>query len=244
MKIAVPGFPSEVSETVETPDMAELLSYPMFRRASPELVLKYGSDWQRMMVSKLPFRHDRRYAHITTFVQVEAPGYRTLTRPERPTTAPDMGWHIDGMTPGDHLEACERVFLFQTECSCLTQFNAVAIELDLPEAVAASKVALVEHLVKRGALSGRPAPAGRIVTFTNHVHRAVVPTGLEFRAIVRARESDVEPPVPDRQARLESVWTWDIARQEAVTVVDRSDGTTRIHFPDHVRGSALEPTEP
>jgi len=243
MKFTIPGFPEEVSEAVELPDFAELLTYPMFLRATPETVRSHGTDWQRMLLELTPFRHEHPYQSVTTGVHIQAPGYRTLVGPTLASQGPHHGWHIDGSAAGDHLTGAERVYLMESPCTSLTQFNELPIEIDVDPAVLEDRSRLIRHITENASslgIRGRAIPPARIVTFTNHLHRAVVPRRMEFRFFWRARESHKDAPLPVPQSIRDDVCAWDIADARYVVQIKIGAGTLKVSFPDPSRGSSLE----
>jgi hypothetical protein len=243
MRFTVPGFPDEISADVEIPDMAELLTYPMFLRASPETVTTHGTDWQRLLLDLTPFRHDSPYQTISTGVHIQSPGYRTLVGPSSAHDRPHMGWHIDGPGDDDHVTAAERVFLMESPCTSLTQFNESRIDIDVDADLLRDRDELTRYLIANAAalgIRGRAIPPARIVTFTNHLHRPVVPRRLEFRFFWRARESHLDAPYSAAEAIRKQIPAWSMADRRYVAQMEIQDRTLKILFPDASRGSALE----
>jgi hypothetical protein len=243
MTFTVPGFPDEISVEVELPDFAELLAYPMFLRASPDTVRSHGSAWQRRLLDLTPFRHDTPHQTVSTGVHIQSPGYRTLVGPSGAHDRPHMGWHIDGPGDDDHLTGRERVFLLESPCTSLTQFNESPVAVDLDREVVEDRSALTRYLIQHAAalgIRGRAIPPARIVTFTTHLHRPVVPRRLEFRFFWRARESHLDAPYAASESIRTQINAWSMADRGYVRQMERQERGLTIFFPDVSRGSALE----
>lgn len=243
MRFTLPGFPDEISAEIELPDFAELLAYPMFLRASPETLRSHGTDWQSRLLDLTPFRHDLPYRTVTTGVHIQSPGYRTLVGPSSAHDRPHMGWHFDGSREDDHLTGAERVFLMESPCTSLTQFNELPVEIDVERDVLEDRNQFTRYLMKHASslgIRGRAIPPGRIVTFTNHLHRPVVPRRIEFRFFWRARESSLAPPYSALESIRKQIPAWSLADERYVAQMEIHDRMLKILFPDASRGSALE----
>lgn len=242
MKYVVQGFPTEISPELDPPEMAEMLGAPQFMRAPLESVLERGSEWQKQLLEATPFRHDKKYAMVSCGVHIQAPGYRTLAVGGAGVAGPHHDWHIDGERADDHLEHEERVFLLQTECSSLTQFNEHSFVVEAPEAVVRDRLLLAQHIRSRAeayGVRGRAVPPNRIVTFTSHLHRPIVARRAEFRFFWRARESDHAEPSP-APGIGHAVKVWDIAAESVVDQILYEEGAIRIQLPDVARGRAVD----
>jgi hypothetical protein len=242
MKYLVQGFPEEISAELHPPELDEMIRAPLFMRAPLESVLEHGTEWQKRLLDATPFRHDKKYAMVSCGVHIQAPGYRTLAMGGGGVDRPHQDWHIDGERPDDHLQEEERVFLLQTPCSSLTQFNETAFELDAPESVVEDRGRLTAYICERAVqlgLRGRSVAPNRIVTFTNHLHRPVVAREAEYRFFWRARESDqVEPSPAPGIGKV--VQAWDVAARAPVPQIIHDQDEVLINMPDVERGRALD----
>jgi hypothetical protein len=242
VKYVLQGFPSELSPELRLPGISEMIRAPMFMRAPLESVLEHGTDWQKRLLDATPFRHDRKFAMVSCGVHIQAPGYRTLAVGGKGVAEPHQDWHIDGERPDDHLAQEERVYLLQTACSSLTQFNARSFVLNAPGTIVRDRVQLAAYIRKRASslgVRGRAVPPNRIVTFTSHLHRPVVAGSTEFRFFWRARESDrAIPSAPPGIGR--AVKVWDIAEGALVDQILYGHDGIRVHMPDARKGRTLD----
>lgn len=242
MKYIVQGFPCEVSPELRLPGISEIISAPVFMRAPLESVVEHGSEWQKRLLAATPFRHDRKFAMVSCGVHIQAPGYRTLAVGGGGVAGPHQDWHIDGERSDDHLAEEERVFLLQTDCSSLTQFNERSFVLNAPGTIVRDRVQLAAYIRKRAStlgVRGRAVAPNRIVTFTSHLHRPVVAGGAEFRFFWRARESNLAAPsAPPGIGR--AVRVWDIATGALVDQIRYEHDGIRIRMPDVGTGRTFD----
>lgn len=92
MEVILKGFPTEISEHIELPTIAELLLYPMFFDVDIEDVYKYGTDFHRYLIDKTPLRNNKRHISVLSEVRFMGPNLRSCTK-----NIPDpvREWHID-----------------------------------------------------------------------------------------------------------------------------------------------------
>lgn len=60
MQVVLKGFPTEISDKIELPYNAELLTYPQFLDCPAEEVWKYGTDFQKKLLSMAPLRNNKK----------------------------------------------------------------------------------------------------------------------------------------------------------------------------------------
>jgi hypothetical protein len=192
MKVYIPGFPTEVSEPIELPDIGELLMYPAFHGISGDDFLKHATEFQRYLFNKIPLKNDKKNVIVRSGVW--------LLKPRTRSHVSNTGdWHFD---------SDPRVFILSSPCSALTEFNLnpLVIQSSSDE----TRLALgnrISRSPKKFGVVGRQIDPGRIYTFEEHLHRAVDPKRIEFRFFFRVKETD-EPPVltvPVTQLYLHSV---------------------------------------
>lgn len=190
MEVVLPGFPEYVSERIEAPDMAELLTYPWFFNASCEAVERFGSAWQRRLLAAIPWRGTGRWRTVLSKVTVESAHTRSLLSPPRD----GFEWHVDGKgeehEAGDTTwrEGSERFWLYEVAATCLTAFNTTPIVVPQAETVENIGDWLKEHAQER--LTPQVMAPMRLVEVVNHVHRPTIPAGREFRFVFRVRETN------------------------------------------------------
>jgi hypothetical protein len=184
MKITLPGFPAEVSERIDMPDIGELLLYPAFQGIVADDFLKHATDFQRYLFSKVPIRNDKRNVLVRSGVWLLQPHTRSHVNRTG-------DWHIDGVSDFDHLKPEERVFILSSPCQALTEFNGEPLEIESSECE--TRVQLIKRICrdpeKFGVIARQIEPC-RIYMFDNHLHRAVEPKRIEFRFFLRVRETD------------------------------------------------------
>lgn len=200
------GYPTEISEEIVLPDLAELLQMPTFFDNSPEDVYKYGTDFQKMLMDKTPLRNTKKTISVLSEVRLLYPNFRSCTGVRSTVQGAGDEWHIDceeNENEGKlHIfdEPRDIVHLLSNEVSCLTEFNLHEQEIDWKaEPTTANLSAFIDHLFANNLVEAKAMPANRIVTFTNHLHRAVDPKRIEFRYMWRVVETDRERPAAPYQ---------------------------------------------
>lgn len=195
-KFIIPGFPEQVSEVIETPDIAELLMYPMFYAAHAETVMKHGTEWQKKILDKLPLKNNSRYVTVLALPSIMRPGMRAMTTlSEREN--PDYEWHIDGNEERshEHLFPTDTCHLFLAHTSNPTEFNVNPIEIRHRDVFMKNRIDFCTHFVTnidKYKPEARKAELNKIYTFSNHLHRSMIPDKIEFRYTIRVRETDQE----------------------------------------------------
>lgn len=193
------GFPTEVSDYIELPDMAELLFMPIFVDTPIEEVYKYGTDFQKKLVNKINLRNDRRLITVTSGVKLLDPFHRSCTG-----FSDDVNkeWHIDAIEEINSngsicmdrwYEETDVVHLFTSKSTSMTEFNKneIFLPFDHPANIDAIDFHKYIHnnLEKLG-IEGQLMPENKIVTFTNHLHRATPSKQIEFKYMLRVVETD------------------------------------------------------
>lgn len=180
----VKGFPTEIGDYIELPDVAELLMYPNFTKVPIELYYKYGSDFHRMLIDKAPLRNCKK--NILVFNQLKILGqnlYSSFKPYERP-----YQWHVDQTNLLDPEKICH---VLVSNCEARTEFNCndnIIVDFDLSDSHEFSKK-LDENKDKIG-LTGKKIDPNRFVTFTDHLHREPPAERLQFRFFLLFEETD------------------------------------------------------
>jgi hypothetical protein len=184
VKISIPGFPEEVSEPIELPDIGELLMYPYFQGITADDFLKHATDFQKYLLNQVPLRHDRKSVIVRCGVWLLRPGTRSHVNQQG-------DWHFDGESPFAHVFPDERIFVLSSPCSALTEFNLHPLEIEsTPEETRDDVANRIREDPGAFGVVGRPIRPCCIYTFSNHLHRAVDPKRIEFRFFLRVRETD------------------------------------------------------
>lgn len=198
------------SEKIELPDMAELLTYPNFNDVDIEDVYRYGSDFQRKLLDMSPIDPSKKYHSLLSGVKINVPDYRSCTGGEKVNGKyVDLNeWHIDNEErhtsngSWDFTSNRDIVTLLTSKSSVMTRF----LGRDYQLSVDPSKVTYqdVLDLLSKNMSMNDPmgigtfiAPENTLITFTNHFHRAVPPSKIEFRYMFRLLQTDRESP-PNR----------------------------------------------
>lgn len=188
MELKLKGFPNEISDYIETPDMAELLLYPNFYGNTLEDIRKHGTEFQKKMVDKIPLKNTKKNIFVETNVRFLIPGSRAVTMSNKDTG----GWHSDSQLDLNlyHKET-DITHLFLTKSSSMTEFlkedKIVNFNVNRD---AQDYFTFVYSNWNNLGLESKPAPSNRFVTFTNHLHRAQPVQKIEFRYMFRVVESD------------------------------------------------------
>jgi hypothetical protein len=240
-----PGFPEEVSEKIETPDIAELLMHPMFMVAEADTVWKYGSEFQKELLRKTPIKNNRKHVTVLSSVHLVHPEMRTMTT-SRSDNDNDREWHVDGFYydgSKEHIEPIETVHLFIAHTTALTEFAAhplkikgdIANKLDRMEF---SKY-LGDHHEELNIVPKSIEPC-RIYTFSNHIHRAVPPKKIELRYSWRVRETDRDDIPPVRHQILTSNTYHDSRTQKQMSNILQDFNSVTIFYPTDLLELALK----
>lgn len=243
-KVILPGFPEAVSPVIETPDIAELLMYPNFQVAEADTVWKYGSDFQRKLLSLSPLKYNRKHVTVYSGVHIVSPHARAITPYAHDKSKSE--WHIDGRedtySQFDHWEPQETVFLFLANASKPTEFVKHEIEIVDPNLLAMDRGKFCHWMQQTEDAHGlikdfAPIENSRLYEFTNHVHRAVMPKGVEFRYTFRIRETDradiptIQNQMPDHNRY------WDVAAQGWRNTIWQQDEGIYIKYPKQWLGN-------
>jgi hypothetical protein len=239
MAFILPGFPTEVGKEIEFPNIAELLMYPMFQGADISAVYEYGTDFLKHLLDQAPLRHDRKFITVRSHVQLVYPGMRCMTNPKNDTQ--DNEWHIDinenseGFGP-DYERPYERVHLISFGAKSLTEFNKNPIECNIPGNWHISKFNQWINQKKDdlGVVPQMVEPS-RWVTFENHLHRPSKSTQVEFRYVMRIRETDRGQGRIGKKAIIPSMEIFDIDTQERIYNVLHEGNYVKIQFPPGFR---------
>jgi hypothetical protein len=200
--IKLKGFPTQISEEIPIPDMAELLTYPFFFDTDIEDAYRYGTDFQKKLLDSIPNLGESGKKTISVLSEVRflGPKYRSCTGS---FDDHDIEWHIDceENEDGSHIFTEERdiVHLYTNQTSSMTEF--LEEELIVPNSQETMDYARFHQFfvesIRSGSISPKtkPMPANKIVTFTNHMHRASDPKQYEFKYMFRVVETNrMRPP--------------------------------------------------
>ena len=222
MVFRFPGFPDEVSDVIELPDIGELLMYPAFHAISPEHYLKFATDFQRLLLFKTPLTNDRRFITIRSGVWLLEPGTRSHVNRYG-------DWHVDG-TLNERLEPEQNKFILSSNCSALTEFSADPIEIEAScDDSCRSMVKRICSNPQEFPIKAQPIEPCRIYTFRNHIHRAVDPRRVEFRFFFRVEECDTQRPSTERP--VSRLTLRECATGEDLLNVEYSKGKVSVYYP-------------
>jgi hypothetical protein len=200
MGFLLKGFPKEVSEYIELPDFAELLSYPMFFDNDIEDVFKYGSDFQKKLIDMTPIRGDKKRISVLCQIKFIDSEYTSCSGNSYELLKNNNhAWHIDYEDrDGVYIygEETDRVHLLTSHNTCMTEFNSKDIILDWDPNRDYNEFHnyLINNYDSIGIVPQK-MPSNKIVTFTNHLHRPTLPKKRELRFMYRVVETDRKRPV-------------------------------------------------
>lgn len=190
------GFPTLViGEEVDTPDVGELLTQPFFFDNSADDVYKYGSEFQKMLLDSIPNlgKNGKRHISVLSEVRLLAPNYRSCTGVPK---EPKYEWHIDNEEDEDGIKVWSQdrdiVHLFTNQTTSMTEFFShpvIITELKETSSYEEMHRYFIENYDSFN-IQPKAMPANRMVTFTNHMHRATNPTSYEFKYMFRVVETD------------------------------------------------------
>lgn len=245
MSVILRGFPTEITEEIELPPIAELLTYPIFFDMPIEQAYRYGTDFQKKLISMVPLRGGKRFTSILSEVKFLDPYTRSCTGFSKESMEDSRKeWHIDSEEyaekgwMGGYEQETDIIHLLSSECTAMTEFNLNEIEVDFPAGRFLPDY--IQHLRDnwdRYGIQGKDAPANRIITFSNHLHRAKAPKTYEFRYMFRVVETDrLRPPSmnPYNKNYITRVMT---ANNVHVPNVQQLDDRIVIYLPQSVKDS-------
>lgn len=233
--VTIPGFPETVSEKIDMPHIAELLSAPIFKIADPDLVLEKGAEFQKKLLSLTPIRNNMKHVTVYSSAHILAPGYRAMSAGNQDESHKE--WHIDGLREDgrEHLYPEETVHLLLSGSQFVTEFNMNPIEISDPELLRASLNRFNVLLNRRDSeldIVGSPIENDRIYTFQNHIHRATPPTRIELRYSWRVRETDrTDIPAREHQMPDRNVF-YNAMTRRWETNIRRANSTVTLYYPE------------
>jgi hypothetical protein len=234
MSIVLPGFPA-AGNRIESPDVAELLLYPNFIVAEADTVWKFGSDFQRELLSKCNLKHNRK--HVTVYS-----GVHVVSKQMRPITTVGLNaergreWHIDGLDNQsyDHFYPEETVHLYLSHASLPTEFQKYPLEITDPKLLAMNRYDFCYWLNTDEGIAhidAAPIENERIYEFSNHIHRALVPDRPQFRYTFRVRETDrADIPSVKFQVNKQNRY-WDAETRDWKSTITHTNDGVLIHYP-------------
>lgn len=235
------GFPTEISKKIELPDMAELLTMPVFFDTDIEDVYKYGTDFQRKLIDMMPLRNNKNVISVLSQVRILAPKNRSVTGYIDPSKG--VEWHIDCEEKEDnnydYHEDRDVVHLLTNETTAMTEFLAEDIWIDWDHTrPVLDFIDYFDKNVDKWNLPTKAMPANQIVTFTNQLHRATDPQRLEFRYMWRVVETDRTRPA----GKYDPFYKTTIVNSQNETVpnIDREGRTIRIFVPEEFNMISVE----
>lgn len=231
-KWVIPGFPRAVTTEIEVPNMAELLMYPMFAVAEAETVRKYGTEFQRMLLDKLPLKNNRKHVTVYSSVHIVSKHMRPITTFSQKSER-GVEWHVDGYEKytHDHYEPYETVYLLLSGASCPTDFNTAPMFIPKDSEVGRMNRIEFNNYIKHRIEHYQPIENNRIYEFSNHIHRAVMPDGPEFRYTFRVRETDRDDIPPLNGQILKNNRYFDIHTQDWKNNITQQGDSVTISYP-------------
>lgn len=201
-RVVLEGFPTlKIGDTIETPDVAELLRNPMFFSAEADYVYKHGGEINRRFLDLTPLTNTKKYVNVSVKLQYLTPQISPINNIE---------WHCDPgvIAPYKH-DAITHLFITGSKddrVSSLTEFleEQVIFETNEP-------IEKMGHREFRGLLDSKAIDLNfipkkmeqdKFLTFKAiHPHRAIYPTKHEFRLIWRVVESNNMPHKSNEQLK-------------------------------------------
>ncbi len=179
------GFPSIVTGPIEPMPIGDLLLMPFMRNVPLEKAKKLGTDYQRYLLSRVPFFHTKKYILISFSVQYLTSDLSPVKNVERD----DREWHVDG---GDTYDDLEHIFhIMASPCYSLPEFNMTSFEVEVPKPTEMITLINQDDHPLRSLIVGQEIKPYHIITFdNNNIHRAKKPPVPEFRFFFRVVESD------------------------------------------------------
>jgi hypothetical protein len=233
MAITIKGFPTEIGEYIELPDIAELLCYPFFFDNYVEDIMKHGSPFQKYLVDKTPLRNDKKYISCRAEVKFIYPRARSVTGYDRPDKDGKVfEWHIDSDEDQDlYAEDNDRVHLLTSANSCMTDFNQDEFTIDFDGSKSYGE--FHNYLKDNCAhlIIPKTIEPNRIVTFSNHLHRANESSEFELRFVFRLVETNRNrEPVHPGPATMGNSRIFDIGSSSWMNTIEKHHDTISLKW--------------
>lgn len=237
--IILKGFPTIISEEIELPDISELLMYPYFFDTDLDSAYKHATSFQRKLIDMTPIDSSKNVYSLLSQVRVLLPDYRSCTGGGGPDYDADQEWHIDNeeSEDGPHLynEEKDIVTLLTNQTSAMTEFNKNEIRINLNPSTFPQFQDLHDFLfsnLKNGnplGIEPQKMPANRLVTFTNHLHRATNPDKIEFRYMFRLVQTNRKrKPMPyDHRVNQSNI----LNQGNRFLNIERGNSSVKIMYP-------------
>lgn len=190
MDFIIKGFPDQISDYIELPDMAELLFYPTFNRCHIDTYLRHCSEFQKSLFEKAPIKGDTKNIYIYSDVKILSPNLTAIYG----VNGKPHDWHIDQKRLRDKSETFDKRFhLMVSPCHARTEFN-ISEGIVIKDAERFAGIAEFNDYLNENetiiGLEARKIEPNRFVTFDSHIHRAVPTDRLEFRFFFSVEESN------------------------------------------------------
>jgi hypothetical protein len=183
--VHLPGFPEQQEEVIEFPDPAEMMLAPMFNFCMIEDFYKYATDFQKKVIDKCPLQNKHKHVIVSYRFRLVYPGVTANS-----VVFGDRNeWHVDGLRGDTYTH------VIMSGGDCRTEFNTRPVTIAVPNHKQAGDHWFELMSLKYGnewGLNPKKIDGNRWGTFTNHVHRASLPTKPEFRSFFRVIEVDNE----------------------------------------------------
>lgn len=245
-KVVIKGFPTEIGEHIELPDMAELLTYPMFVDVPIEEAYKYATDFQRKLINLAPIRGNKKYTTLYSQVKFLDPNHRSCTGLPSDKDE-DKEWHIDTEEDGfegqmnRYYEETDFVHLLTSKATSMTEFNLNEITLDF-DPMSHTTEEFYKYLhgnIKKLGIIGASMPSNRFVTFTNHLHRATPSNRIEFKFMFRIVETDRERPPSSPTYNRDTEGVIMNGNRENIRNISQQEDKIIIHLPETISKSGI-----
>jgi hypothetical protein len=190
-KMILPGWVQEVGEPIEFPDIAELLMYPMYNKVSPEDLRKTGTEFQKMLLDKVPIRGVAKYITIYSWVQFLHPKIRSNMLKLKGVY--ENEWHVD-REPSFAGNSSWHIIM--NDCTARTEFCIHDLEIDKEDYYNPNYLECVKAFNNgKYSITGRKCDPFRFHSFGSfNLHRSTTAEKPEFRFFFRVMENDSLAP--------------------------------------------------
>jgi hypothetical protein len=181
---------------IELPSVSELLSSPMFIRASAEDVYKHGGEINRKLLNLTPLKNNKKHVVVHSVIQHLS---------QKVLAVPSSDWHCDGHHQPYFSGDIHHIMMNDTS-NCYTQFleNSVSCNIESDKDVNQFDFKNFSKLIENNSNEFVPKDieTNKMYTFTcRHVHRGQIPKRPEFRFFWKVTESDYHIPLAYSESR-------------------------------------------
>jgi hypothetical protein len=228
-------FPERITDNIELPDMAELLTVPFVNCLTPEELYELGDKTLIRLYESCNLIGGYEYVYIDCYTQLLHPDRTAIN--VRTTGDYLHEWHIDGV----HKIWDEKPSTFHilcSECVAKTMFNVNPVTVDLDETKSVfDLITTFNENIDEWGVEGKKMPSNSFVTFDTHLHNSTQPLSKEFRFFMRVIETDIKYENAKKVLNSSKITYLDGKRPVKVDSISKNGNVVKINIDlQHMKG--------